>query len=194
MSHPMPPLVVMGVSGCGKSTIGALLAESLGMPFLDGDDVHPAANKAKMSAGIPLDDADRDPWLDRIGGLLAGTLETAQATGNPPAGPLVVACSALKRSYRDQLRQLAPGVVFVHLTGSPGTIAGRLAARAHEFMPGTLLESQLATLEALDQDEAHILADISLAPERLVASVVAQLHAAQPWRPPTGLDPAISAG
>lgn len=194
MGSLLPPLVVMGVSGCGKSTIGALLAESLGMPFLDGDDVHPAANKAKMAAGIPLDDADRAPWLDRIGGLLAGTLETGQVTGNPPAGPPVVACSALKRSYRDQLRRLAPGVVFVHLTGSPDTIAARLAARAHEFMPGRLLESQLATLEALEHDEAHILADISLAPERLVACVVGQLRSAQPWRPSEGREPAISAG
>lgn len=169
MTSPMPPLVVMGVSGCGKSTVGALLGERLGVPFLDGDDFHPAANKAKMAAGIPLTDEDRAPWLATVGQLLAGNHDGGTAV------PPIVACSALKRSYRDQLRSHAPDVVFVHLTGDPVTIAGRLNARAHEFMPSTLLESQLATLEALEPDEAHVLGDIALPPEQMVEAVVQQL-------------------
>ena len=166
----MPPLVVMGVSGCGKSTVGALLAERLGMPFLDGDDFHPAANKEKMAAGVPLTDDDRAPWLARIGQLLAGDVDGG--TTVPP----VVACSALKRSYRDLLRSSAPEVVFIHLSGSAATIAARMDARAHEFMPRTLLESQLATLEGLGPDEAHALVDISLEPGALVETVVRELE------------------
>ena len=166
----MPPLVVMGVSGCGKSTVGALLAERLGMPFLDGDDFHPAANKEKMAAGVPLTDDDRAPWLARIGQLLAG--DDDGGTTVPP----VVACSALKRSYRDLLRSSAPEVVFIHLSGSAATIAARMDARAHEFMPSTLLESQLATLEGLGPDEAHALVDISLEPGVLVETVVRALE------------------
>jgi gluconokinase len=171
MTGTLPPVVVMGVSGCGKSTIGALLAGRLGVPFLDGDDFHPAANKEKMAAGTPLTDEDRAPWLDRIGGLLAGALPAG------PSGPAVVACSALKRRYRDVLRSHAPGVVFVHLAGDAGTIAGRLEARSHEFMPGTLLASQLATLEALGPDEAHVPADIALRPDEVVDVVIRQLEA-----------------
>jgi gluconokinase len=195
MTSPMPPLVVMGVSGCGKSTIGALLAGRLGVPFLDGDDFHPASNKAKMAAGIPLDDADRAPWLTRIGQLLAEVAafdragqagQAAQAGRAGQAGhsgPPVVACSALKRSYRDLLRNEAPGVVFVHLTGDAATIAGRLNARAHEFMPSTLLESQLATLEALGTDEAHVLGDIALPPGKMVDAIVQQFEALSENRP-----------
>lgn len=192
MTTQVPPLVVMGVSGCGKSTVGALLAGRLGVPFLDGDDYHPAANKEKMAAGIPLTDADREPWLARVGQLLAGQdLAARDAAGKGPAGhgagsaghcdggtPVapIVACSALKRSYRDLLRAAAPDVVFVHLSGSPATIAARMDARAHEFMPRTLLESQLATLEALEPDEAHIIGDIALDPGALVDSVVLDLR------------------
>lgn len=170
MSLPTPPLVVMGVSGCGKSTVGALLGERLGVPFLDGDDFHPAANKAKMAAGIPLTDGDRTPWLDRIGQVLAGNHDGG--TTVPP----IVACSALKRSYRDQLRSHAPEVVFVHLTGDPATIAARLDARAHEFMPGSLLDSQLATLETPGPDEAHVTGDIALPPAGMVEGIVGQLE------------------
>ncbi|ACL38472.1 carbohydrate kinase, thermoresistant glucokinase family [Pseudarthrobacter chlorophenolicus A6] len=192
MTTQVPPLVVMGVSGCGKSTVGALLAGRLGVPFLDGDDFHPAANKEKMAAGIPLTDSDREPWLARIGHLLAGQDPVgpgpagknpvgsgAGAAGNydggTPVAP-IVACSALKRSYRDLLRAAAPDVVFVHLSGSPETIAARMDARAHEFMPRTLLESQLATLEALESDEAHILGDIALDPGALVDAIVHKLR------------------
>lgn len=206
MTAPVPPLVVMGVSGCGKSTVGALLAGRLGVPFLDGDDFHPAANKEKMAAGIPLTDSDREPWLARIGQLLAGqepagnepalrdaagkdsaTLgfqgaagsasgsEAGNYDGGTPVAP-VVACSALKRSYRDLLRAAAPDVVFVHLAGSAATIAARMDARAHEFMPRTLLESQLATLEALEPDEAHVLGDIAMDPGALADAVVLELR------------------
>ena len=157
----------MGVSGAGKSTVGAALAELLKIGFVDADSLHPAANIAKMAAGQPLTDADRAPWLDLVGSALR----------DAPSEGLVVACSALKRSYRDLLRSYAPNAVFVHLDGSEATITGRLSARAHEFMPGSLLASQLATLERLGPDEAHVLSDITLPPELLVAAVARQLAA-----------------
>jgi gluconokinase len=164
----LPPLVVMGVSGCGKSTVGALLGERLGVPFFDGDDFHPATNKAKMAIGVPLDDEDRAPWLAEIGAALAG-----------PAGgaaSCVIACSALKRSYRDRLRSFAPDTLFVHLTGDATTISARLNSREHEYMPGSLLASQLATLEPLGSDEAHAAVDILEDPASLVDRIVRQLH------------------
>lgn len=131
-------VVVMGVCGCGKSTVGAALAKSLQWPFLDADDFHPAANVAKMAAGLPLTDEDRGPWLDRI----ADELRELLARG----GHAVLACSALKQSYRDRLAR-AGDVRFVHLAGDYDTIASRLAARQHRYMPATLLASQFATLE-----------------------------------------------
>ena len=171
MNAPLPPLVVMGVSGSGKSTMGSLLGLRLDMPFFDGDDFHPAANKQKMGAGIPLTDADREPWLGTLGELLAGKADGV--TTVPP----IVACSALKRRYRDLLRSAAPDVVFIHLTGSTDTIGARMEARAHEFMPRTLLESQFAALEELDEDEAHLLADITEPPELLVERLATELQA-----------------
>lgn len=165
----LPPLVVMGVSGCGKSTVGSLLGERLGVPFFDGDDFHPPANKAKMAGGIPLNDDDRAPWLAEIGAALAS-----------PAGgtdSCIIACSALKRSYRDLLRSFAPAVVFIHLSGDAATISSRLSTRKHEYMPGSLLASQLATLEPLEADEAHVLVDIHADPVSLVADVVRELEA-----------------
>lgn len=170
----LPPLVVMGVSGCGKSTVGSLLAQRLGMPFLDGDDFHPAANKQKMAAGVPLTDADRAPWLGRLGELLAG-----EADGGATVPP-VVACSALKRRYRDLLRSYAPGVVFIHLAGTAATIGARMEARAHEFMPRTLLESQFAALEELGADEPHVLGDVAQPLEVLVESLTRELRAGVP--------------
>ncbi|VXC11376.1 D-gluconate kinase, thermosensitive [Arthrobacter sp. 9AX] len=163
----LPPLVVMGVSGCGKSTVGSLLGERLGVPFFDGDDFHPAANKAKMAGGIPLDDDDRAPWLAEIGAALA----------NPAggAGSCIIACSALKRSYRDLLRSFAPDTVFIHLAGDAATISDRLSTREHEYMPGSLLASQLATLEPLGADEAHIAVDIHEDPASLVDRIVQKL-------------------
>lgn len=131
-------LVVMGVSGCGKSTVGQALATDLGWPFFDADDFHPAANVAKMAAGLPLVDDDRWPWLDRIVGELQGVL----ARG----GHAVLACSALREAYRERLRR-AGDVRFVFLQGDQATIAARLAERSHKYMPPTLLPSQFATLE-----------------------------------------------
>jgi gluconokinase len=131
-------LVVMGVCGCGKSTIGEALADSLGWPFYDADEFHPAANVAKMAAGQPLDDSDRWPWLDRI----ADELRQVLARG----GHAVLACSALKEAYRERLRR-AGDVRFIYLKGDEPTIAARLAARTHKYMPSSLLPSQLATLE-----------------------------------------------
>jgi gluconokinase len=131
-------VVLMGVSGSGKSTVGAALAGALGWPLVDADDLHPPGNVAKMAAGIPLTDDDRWPWLDRV----VDELRRMTADGTDA----IVACSALKESYRDRLRA-AGDVRFVHLRGEPATIAARLASRHHRYMPATLLESQFATLE-----------------------------------------------
>ncbi|MFF1253214.1 gluconokinase [Pseudarthrobacter sp. NPDC058329] len=165
----LSPLVVMGVSGCGKSTVGSLLGQRLGVPFFDGDDFHPAANKAKMAGGVPLDDGDRAPWLAEIGAALAGP--------GGGAASCIIACSALKRSYRNLLRSFAPNVVFVHLAGDAATISDRLSSREHEYMPGSLLASQLATLEPLGPDEAHFAVDIHDDPASLVDRIVRQLAA-----------------
>jgi gluconokinase len=131
-------VIVMGVSGSGKSTTGAALARTLGWPFVEGDDLHPPANVAKMAAGIPLTDEDRWPWLDRIVDELRALSKTSP--------DIVVACSALKQCYRDRLAP-AGDVRFVHLHGDRETIAARLATRHHRYMPATLLDSQFATLE-----------------------------------------------
>jgi gluconokinase len=152
-------MVVMGVSGSGKSTVGALLGERLGIRFIDGDDLHPAENKEKMRAGIPLNDEDRAPWLQAIG----RTLGSHQREGSS----IIVACSALKRRYRDLLRQHATDLVFLHLEGSMDTLATRMAARDHEFMPVTLLASQLEALEPLEPDEAHVILDVRQSPAEL---------------------------
>lgn len=130
----------MGVSGCGKSSVGEGLAAALGLRYIDGDDLHPAANVAKMRAGTPLTDEDREPWLDRV----AETLRTADC---------IVGCSALKRRYRDRIRQ-AGDVQFLHLTGSREVIAARMAARKGHYMPTSLLDSQFAALEPPGPDEA----------------------------------------
>lgn len=170
--NSLPPLVIMGVSGCGKSTVGSLLGDRLGLPFMDGDDLHPASNKAKMRAGIPLQDADRFPWLEEIG----RTLRQSQDAGIP----MIIACSALKRSYRDLLRMHVPGLVFVHLAGDRETLLARMTARSHEFMPSSLLDSQLATLEPLDKDERRVLADFQLAPALLVDGICSKLRNVAP--------------
>jgi carbohydrate kinase (thermoresistant glucokinase family) len=143
-------IVVMGVSGCGKSSVGIALAETLGARFIDGDDLHPAANKAKMSAGIPLDDSDRWPWLDLVSKALAE--EVVETSGGSFTGT-VVACSALKRAYRERILAGAPNTFFVHLDGSREILEKRLGARSGHFMPASLLDSQLATLEPLGADE-----------------------------------------
>ncbi|ALE07896.1 hypothetical protein AL755_15975 [Arthrobacter sp. ERGS1:01] len=159
----------MGVSGCGKTTIGALVANDLGLPFTDGDSLHPMDNIAKMAAGTPLDDDDRAPWLQTVGRELAGS-----------ANGLVVACSALKRSYRDAIREQAPETVFLHLDGSREVLGSRLEGRSGHFMPATLLDSQLATLEPLGADEAAVVMDISAPVEALVAGAVVRLRGTVP--------------
>ncbi|WP_367948286.1 gluconokinase [Microbacterium hominis] len=151
-------VVVMGVSAVGKSSVALALAERLGVPMRDADDLHPSANVEKMRAGTPLTDADRGPWLDLVGAALAGA-----------EGGVVMACSALRRRYRDRLRLRAPGVVFVHLTGSPELLAERAAGRADHFMPPALLASQLATLEPLEDDEPGIALDVAAPIEDLAA-------------------------
>lgn len=156
MSDQHPPIVVMGVSGCGKSTDGLDIALALGRAFVDADDLHPLANKAKMAAGNPLDDDDRWPWLDIVGDALALRDEDGV--------PAVVACSALKRVYRDRLRAKAPDTVCVLRDGSRELLRSRIGPRAHEFMPAALLDSQLATLEILERDEDGVVVDIAPPP------------------------------
>ena len=160
----MNSYVVMGVSGCGKSLVGQTFADVTGARFVDGDSLHPAANIAKMSRGEPLTDADRAPWLDLVGQVL-------QAPGT------VVACSALKRLYRDRIRAGAGGpVVFLYLRGQRETLLQRMAARPGHFMPVSLLDSQLATLEEPGADEPHLTADIAQTPMAIVAQFCASLE------------------
>lgn len=159
-------VVVMGVAGTGKTTVGPLIAEALGVPYAEGDDFHPPANIAKMSAGIPLEDADRWPWLDAIG---------TWAHSRAGLGG-VVASSALKRSYRDRLRLAAPGALFLHLTGDRALIERRMAARKGHFMPPALLASQFSTLEPLGDDEPGVSVDVSGTPEEITARAVAALR------------------
>ena len=163
MSLQYPPLVVMGVQGCGKSTVGSAVARHLGLEFIDGDDLHSAANKEKMASGQPLTDADRHPWLSAIGQAMAEKL--AEGT------TAVVACSALKRSYRDLIRSFAPQTRFIHLTGSQELIAERISGRDHEYMPPTLLDSQFQTLEPLGDDEAGLEVSVTDSPERIAVLV-----------------------
>jgi gluconokinase len=156
------PIVVMGVSGSGKSTVGAALAQRLRVPFADGDDLHPPANVAKMAAGQPLDDDDRYPWLEAIGEWLADHRDGG-----------VMSCSALKRKYRDQLRRHCAGVEFLHLSGTPEVIGKRQASRPGHFMPASLLQSQFATLEPLDPDEHGIAIDVDQNIDAIVDNYVA---------------------
>ena len=157
------PVVVMGVSGSGKSTVGAALAQRLRVPYGDADDFHPPANIEKMSAGEPLDDDDRRPWLEAIGRWLAEHDEG------------LVTCSALKRSYRDLLRDFRPDVVFVHLHGEREVIARRQASRPGHFMPASLLDSQFDTLEPLGDDERGVVVDVGPSVDEIVATAAARL-------------------
>jgi gluconokinase len=161
--------VVMGVSGSGKSLIGAAFARALGVDFVEGDEYHPAENVRRMKAGIPLTDEDRESWLR----ALAARIREANLAGTR----LVIACSALRRSYRDILRAEAPDLQFVFLKGQRELIAARLAVRHGHFMPPSLLESQLATLEDPSPDEGAWVCDIAESPDDLVASLVARATA-----------------
>ncbi|MEM1160639.1 MAG: gluconokinase [Pseudomonadota bacterium] len=162
-------LIVMGVTGCGKSTIGAALAEALDAPFLDGDDYHPPANVAKMSAGQPLTDSDRWPWLDRLGEVLEETVENA--------GRAVMACSALRRAYRDRLSAAcAAPPTFLHLSGSRDLIHRRLTVRSDHFMPPALLESQFSTLEPISPDESALVLPIDGQVAETVDNIIRQLR------------------
>jgi gluconokinase len=154
-------VVVMGVSGSGKSTIGEPLAARLGFPFLDADEYHPPENVAKMASGTPLTDADRKPWLQKLNGMLREQNDA------------VLACSALKESYRKLLSQGLTDCHFVHLRGSLELIRSRLADRKHRYMPASLLESQFATLEP-PTDAIEV--DITQAPEHCVEEIVAGLR------------------
>jgi len=157
----MHPVVVMGVSGSGKSTVGAALAQRLRVPYADADDLHPAANVAKMAAGLALDDHDRFPWLEAVGGWLAD---------HPDGG--VMSCSALKRKYRDQLRHHAASVEFLQLQGTRDVIAKRQASRPGHFMPASLLTSQFATLEPLEPDENGIVIEVDQSVDAIVQEYV----------------------
>jgi len=148
--QPIEPIVVMGVSGSGKSTVGSALAQRLRVPFLDADTLHPPANIAKMAAGEPLNDDDRHPWLEKVGEWLADRRDGG-----------VVACSALKRKYRDQLRAHCPRVEFLYLRGSTELIGRRLAARSGHFMPPALLQSQFNALEPLGADECGVVINLT---------------------------------
>ena len=156
--HPPPLVVVMGVSGSGKTTVGAALAQRLRVPFADADDFHPRANIDKMSAGIPLTDDDRGPWLATIARWLADHA----ATGG------VTSCSALKHADRDVLAAAAPHVYFLHLHGDPDVIAMRVAGRPGHFMPAALVESQFATLEPLGPVEHGAVLDVDQPVDDLV--------------------------
>jgi carbohydrate kinase (thermoresistant glucokinase family) len=157
----------MGVSGSGKSTVGELVAERLGVPFVDGDALHPAANVAKMASGVPLTDDDRIPWLRAVGRALADT---------SPEGA-VVACSALRHAYRDLIRSEAPDALFAELDGDRALLAARMAARPGHFMPVSLLDSQLATLEPLRPGEDGLRLDVARPPAELAEAIVAAVRA-----------------
>ncbi|MEV8402318.1 gluconokinase [Streptomyces niveus] len=174
-------VVVMGVAGTGKTTVGPLLAAALGVPYAEGDDFHPPANIAKMSAGTPLDDDDRWPWLDAIG---------RWAHGRAGLGG-VVSSSALKRAYRDRLRAAAPDAVFLHLTGERALIERRMADRKGHFMPTALLDSQFATLQPLGDDEAGVTVDVAGTPEEIAERGVAALgELDRPHEPESEPEPA----
>lgn len=153
-------VLLMGVSGSGKTTIGTLLADRLHAPFADADSFHPAANIAKMARGEPLTDDDRWPWLEAVANWLSDR-STSEGGG-------VVTCSALKRAYRDRLRLKCPDLRLLYLCGDADTISARQAARKDHFMPATLMASQLATLEPPTADERAIELSISLAPDAIV--------------------------
>ena len=162
----------MGVSGSGKTLIGRALAQALALQFIEGDELHPPRNVTLMAAGTPLTDADRADWLATI----AARLGQAHAAGQG----LVVSCSALKRSYRDVLRSACPGLRLVHLHGSAALLHQRMLSRTGHYMPASLLDSQLATLQPPAADEGAISVDIGPAPDQVAATALARLQATAP--------------
>ena len=163
-------IVLMGVSGCGKTTVGTALASRLAAIYIDGDDLHPPSNIAKMSSGEALSDSDRWPWLAEVGRRFLTV-----------AGPAIIGCSALKRSYRDHIVAEAGGsVTFVHLVGSRDLVLSRLSGRSNHFMPAALLDSQFAALEAPDADERAITIDIGRPLEMIVADILIKLRELKP--------------
>ncbi|GAB6052825.1 gluconokinase [Magnetospira thiophila] len=164
-----PIVIVMGVSGSGKSTVGKALADELGLPFLDADDFHPEANVKKMSRGIPLTDEDRWPWLRALSRAMR------KAAGD--SGGVIATCSALKRTYRNYLRDnVGHPLVLVLLDGDRETIHARMRARADHYMPPSLLSSQLADLERPESDEPSVTVSIDNQVDTIVATLVARLR------------------
>ena len=165
-------IIVMGVCGCGKTTVGRLLASRLDAAFLEGDELHPLSNKNKMAAGIPLNDVDREPWLDCIAAKAA---ELSSRTSC-----VVVTCSALKRQYRDRLRKADRNLILVHLTGSKSVLQDRMRERRGHFMPADLLDSQLATLQEPGPDEEAVSLDIAEQPASIAERAQAFVNSHSP--------------
>ncbi|MFD7460465.1 MULTISPECIES: gluconokinase [unclassified Streptomyces] len=179
-------IVVMGVSGAGKTTVGKLLAQRLGLPYLEADDLHPAANRAKMASGHALTDEDREPWLRALADWIR------QVTDSGRGG--VMACSALKREYRDLLRQAGAGVWFLHLELDPASAAERVDRRAGHFMPPGLEGSQYATLEPLRPDEPGMTVDATADPRSIVDEAARAVPGSGTNRSVPGLDRAVDTG
>ena len=173
-SEGVPPqvLVVMGVAGSGKTTIAVPLARRLGWSFMEGDDLHPPANVAKMHSGRPLNDEDRWPWLDAVAGWIDARLAAHE--------PGIITCSALKRSYRDRIIGARKGVRLIFLHADRALLAERLARRTGHFMPPSLLDSQIATLEPPTADERPISVDLGPAPDVIVEEIIAALRRGAP--------------